>query len=301
MNSMINAALVLTIISPLLSTPSFADDKAIYGEDDRMELFSASPETARLADSVASFWKWNQVQLDPASGTLTLKTMALSEEYSLCPGERFRDQQEGSACTGFLVGEDLIMTAGHCLIDQECEDSQFVFGFAIAEAGGKAPTRIGRNDAYACKQIVSRFAGDEPGLDYALIQLERKVVGRKPLALNRERSIEKGDKVLVIGHPLGLPLKISKASVRDVSPEVYFITDLDTCSGNSGSPVINTATGLVEGILVRGDKDFKETPAGCKTMAVYPQNSGRGEDVTRISAIGSRIATPANENLPEKK
>ena len=95
---------------------------------------------------------------------------------------------------------------------------------------------------------------------------------------------------MVIGHPVGLPLKISAgASVRDASKVGYFVADLDTFGGNSGSPVFNTATKLIEGILVRGDDDFLASPAGCTTMATYAQTGGRGEDVTKISVLQSFI------------
>lgn len=289
MKRMANTVLTLAIMLPMLAAPSFAGGKAIYGEDDRIDLYDASPEEARLADSVVSFWKYNQYTAGPEG--ISLKTVEFADEFSLCPGERFREQQEGAFCSGFLVGEDLVLTAGHCIIDQECEGTNMVFGFAVREAGGKAPAAIGNNDVYSCKEIVSRTApaGLEPGLDYALVRLDRPVVGHKPLAVNRRQNIKEGAKVTVIGHPLGLPLKIGTGSVRDASPDIYFLTDLDTFVINSGSPVFNTATGLVEGILVRGDKDFRRTPDGCSTVVVFPQDGGAGEGVTRISAIGSLI------------
>ena len=195
----------------------------------------------------------------------------------------------------------MIMTAGHCVTDEtKCRSTKIVFGFALAKAGGTATTKMAQSEVYTCKKIVKRFIGGEPGSanpagqnlgpDYALIQLDRKVTGHTPLPVNRTDSIKKGDKLMVIGHPVGLPLKIAAgASVRDASKVGYFVADLDTFGGNSGSPVFNTATRLIEGILVRGDEDFLTSPAGCTTMATYAQTGGRGEDVTKISALQSFI------------
>ncbi len=289
MKRTLNAILTLAVTSAILSTQAFAGGKAIYGEDDRVELFSASPQTARLADSVVSLWKYNQAQIDPVSGTLSLQTQKSADEFNLCPGERFSEQQGGGYCTGVLVGDDLVLTAGHCLIEQECEGTKIVFGFAIRKAGGKAPVKMGAADVYSCKQVVSHFIGKDPAPEYTLLRLDRPVVGHKPLAINRNGSLKKGDKVMVLGHPLGLPLKIADGAVRDASPETHFVAGLDAFIGNSGAPVFNAATGLIEGILIFGEKDFRAAPAGCNTAAIYPQDGGGGELVTKISVVKSFI------------
>lgn len=89
---------------------------------------------------------------------------------------------------------------------------------------------------------------------------------------------------------MGLPLKIAGfATVRDFSKVGYFVADLDTFGGNSGSPVFSVKTKKIEGILVRGDEDFIDGPAGCTTMATYEQTGGRGEDVTKVSAFSAFV------------
>ncbi len=308
MKRTLKAALALSVISTIFSTISFAYDKSIYGNDDRVELFSAAPKIAALADSVVSFWNSARVQYDSASKTFSLKTVNFGDAYKLCPEEKFREQPMGAFCSGSLVGDDLVMTAGHCITNQaKCDDTKIVFGFALKDANGEATTKMEQDAVYTCKKIITRFLGSEPGSvnpdgqrlgpDYALIQLDRKVIGHKPLAVNRKQNLKKGAKMMVIGHPVGLPLKIAaSASVRDASPAGYFVADLDTFGGNSGSPVFNAATNLIEGILVRGDEDFQSTPAGCTTVAVYPQNGGRGEDVTKVSALESFIPTPGKKS-----
>jgi hypothetical protein len=166
-------------------------------------------------------------------------------------------------------------------------------------------------EVYTCGKIVKRFLAGDPGMnnpagqnlgpDFALIQLDRKVTGHKPLAINRTSSLKKGDGIFVIGHPVGLPLKVAGgATVRDFSKIGYFTSDLDTFGGNSGSPVFNARTNLIEGILVRGDEDFVDSPAGCTTMATYAQTGGRGEDVTKISAISASIPALGGQKAMEE-
>ncbi|MFA6433588.1 MAG: serine protease [Elusimicrobiales bacterium] len=281
-----NRILALTIALQAFSSPAFAGGKSVYGTDDREELFEASPMAARLADSVVSIWKSENVRYNPASGDFSLKTRKLAEEYHLCPGEKFGEQQEGAECSGALIGEDLVLTTGHCSTDA-CGEISIIFGFAYKRPGDDPAAGVPGKDVYSCKRLIARRTPQNTsGLDFALIQLDREVAGHKILARNRGAGPKKGDWVTLIGHPLGLPLKISPdGTIRDASPEGYFTTDLDSFYGNSGSPVFNTVTGLLEGILVRGGEDTAPASTGCNTLVAYPQNGGRGETVTMISAI----------------
>ena len=72
------------------------------------------------------------------------------------------------------------------------------------------------------------------------------------------------------------------ANIRKSVHRNFFVANLDTYAGNSGSPVFNTDTGLIEGILVRGEQDFVFTQAGCYLSNACPSDGCRGEDVTRV-------------------
>ena len=126
--------------------------------------------------------------------------MNFGERANLCPDEKFREQPIGAFCSGSLVGEDLVMTAGHCVKnDSDCADTRMVFGYAIKKEGEAAVTTLPSGEVYSCSKIVKRFLGGEPGsdnpegqhlgADFALIQLDRKVTGHKPLAINRGTSL----------------------------------------------------------------------------------------------------------------
>ena len=295
----LSAAAVLVL--PVLS---LAQGRSIYGADNRLVFYEASADMKVLSLSVVSFWK--SAKVVEYDGGYSLTTKPFGDALGLCPGEKFRDQFVGAFCSGSLVGEDLVITAGHCVKDETgCADTRLVFGFLVNSAGGTGPSTVAKSEVYKCAKIVKRFLGGEPGSanpagqalgpDYALIQLDRKVKGHKPLPINRG-ALAKGAKVFVIGHPVGLPLKVAgDASVRDASKKGYFVADLDTFGGNSGSPVFNASTKKIEGILVRGDTDFVKSPAGCTTMATYEQTGGRGEDVTKISELAAFIPKVAGE------
>jgi len=276
-----------------------AGTKSIYGSDDRKDYFQMPADMQALANSVVSMWKSASVTTG-ASG-VNLQTMNFGDRLNLCPDEKFREQPIGAFCSGSLVGEDLVLTAGHCVKSEaQCLDTKFVFGYGVMRDGAAAVTTVPAANVYGCSKVVKRFLAGEPGsdfpagqrlgADYALVQLDRKVTGRKPLAVNKGAALKKGDGIFVIGHPVGLPVKLAgSAKVRDFSKSGYFVADLDTFGGNSGSAVFNTKTKKIEGILVRGDEDFLDSPAGCTTMATYEQTGGRGEDVTKISEVAKLI------------
>ncbi|MDT8286857.1 MAG: serine protease, partial [Elusimicrobiales bacterium] len=205
-------------------------------------------------------------------------------------------------CSGALVGEDLVMTAGHCIKTQEdCANTMFVFGFRTG-ADGEAPSAVPAANVYSCKKIEKWALGREPqegvstaglGPDYALIRIDRKASGRTPLPVNRGAVPAAGAPLFVIGHPVGLPVKVAGgAAVRDPHQDGYFVANLDTYGGNSGSPVFNRETNLIEGILVRGETDFVYE-GSCRVSYRVGDEDGRGEDVTKVSELAGSI--PAAE------
>jgi hypothetical protein len=276
-----------------------SESKSIYGSDDRQDYFAADASMKALSDSVVSLWENKSVKVTGDKAALSVSNFGMAAK--LCPGERFAEQPIGAFCSGTLVGEDVVMTAGHCVLDEAaCANTKLVFGYALKKEGDY-PRSVPASDVYSCASIIKRdldtdtgllasiFNGG-PGPDFAIIKLDRKVAGRKPLAIHKKAKPANGDQLFVIGHPVGLPLKVAgSAKVRDASPKYFFKADLDTFGGNSGSAVFSARTNLIEGILVRGDTDFVTSPAGCRMASVVAQDGGRGEAVTKISVVEKYI------------
>ena len=268
-------------------TPAKA--KVVYGADDRRDLFEErSPVLRNLASSTVALV--NARDLSPLNnGDFEIQGSDFGASYGLCESERFYEQKATAYCSGFLVAPDIIMTAGHCMSTaDDCSDTKFIFDFAYF-APGVPPLVAQKDNVYGCQSIIHSEANGR-GADFALIQLDRPVIGRTPLALRSSGQIQDKDPLVVIGHPSGLPTKIADgASVRDSSPQGYFIANLDTYGGNSGSAVFNAQTFEVEGILVRGEADFEWTNDGCYVTKVCNDDECRGEDVTRISDAAARL------------
>ena len=148
--------------TPLASVPTGAlvntlrnQEKVIYGVDDRKDFFEFKydAKVRELANSVAALFSDTDV-VDNGDGTSTLRTRTLGEAQRLCRENGFQ-QPIGAFCSGFLVGADLIATAGHCANAGNVTTILFVFGFRMEDATTPV-TRIPNKDIYRGKLVVGR-------------------------------------------------------------------------------------------------------------------------------------------------
>lgn len=258
--------------------------ETIYEKDDRLDLYAvADSKIVEQSDSIVALFRAEDV-VDNGDGFSKLRTRIAKDAYNLCPVEPFINQPVGALCTGFLVAPDIIATAGHCLNQSDVHTIRFVFGFRMTNKD-TAQTTISSSEIYKGIKIIGHQL-DSNAADWTLVQLDRPVANHKPLKIRREDKIKDGTSLYVIGHPIGLPIKYAgKANVLDNSSKTYFTAGLDTYHGNSGSPVFNTETGEVEGILVRGGEDFVRA-GQCNVSFVCESGScGGGETCTRITEL----------------
>ena len=228
---------------------------------------------------------------DDVDGVRKLLGFNYAQTYGLCKDEKYADQNVGAFCSGFLIAPDLVATASHCIPDlKTCLETSFAFGYAVS-APGRLPTSLPSSEVYSCVEVL-RSQRNSNGPDFAILRLDHAVQNHAPLTLNTSGAIAAQTEVSVIGYPVGLPLKIaSGAQVRDASLPGYFVANLDTYGGNSGSAVINSKTHEVEGILVRGEKDFVWSEKdNCARSYRCKADECRGEDVTRIDEIVKSLA-----------
>lgn len=273
-------------------------ENVIYGQDGRQDVYQASEALKLLADSTVALVK--NTDLSEANGRVSIAGKSFASSYQLCSSERFREQNTSAFCSGSLVAPDTIITAGHCITSQsDCVGTSFVFGFAVRSAG-VLPSQVSSSEVYRCREIVSRVL-ENSGRDYAVIKLDRAVTNHAVLKVRQSGEASVGDPLLVIGHPVGLPTKITTGGkVRSIANSDYLVTNLDTYGGNSGSAVFNAQTLEIEGILVRGEQDFV-SQGGCNVSKVCTDDSCRGEDVTRISVLRQHIpqtSVPTQPNPP---
>ncbi|MFA6235710.1 MAG: serine protease [Bacteriovorax sp.] len=272
--------------SLIVSLNSYAGgvDKVVYGDDNRMDIFEANNQLhKKLATGTAAMIPNKLLE---EKGNIVSVTGSTLEADGICSDARFAKQQTSAMCSGFLVGSDLLLTAGHCIETMsDCENNSWVFDYSNNTAE-RANFEISKNDIYKCSKIVARSLDNRTSNDFALIQLDRQS-DRTPLTYRKQGKVGDNARLVVIGHPSGLPTKISDdANVRENKNKYYFQSNLDTFGGNSGSAVFDTATGMVEGILVRGERDYVlDSVSNCYRPKICKMDECRGEDVTRITNI----------------
>ncbi len=291
----------LALLSLLICSGAQAiEHGVIYGEDNRIELIKATLKQQSLARSTAIMVPKANIKHTKVNRKFWFDTSKAEFEdlmtfgqkvedvdgIALCEEERFKDQLSPGNCSGFLVADDILVTAGHCIMnDVQCKENEWVFDYKIDDEGKYS---LKSSDVYSCQKVLAWQNDFISGFDYSIIKLTKKVKGRSPLKFRESGKIEDNTGLMVIGYPYGVSAKVATgASVKYNVDENYFMADLDTLAGNSGSAVFNEKTGLVEGILVRGEDDFEydEDRECFKSKRCEKFEDCRGEDVVRISQI----------------
>ncbi len=270
--------------------------EVIYGKDDRIDFFDITdPHWLALAQSSVALFDHRKITVSEDGLSFNITADEYGKNYHLCPDEKFYKQPSSSFCSGFLIGPDIVVTAGHCIRNQyNCETVRLVFGYFYDDFND-SPLTLPSENLYECSELIHSETNGVSGSDYAIMKLDRPVKGFQPLQLRTSGRVDNNDELTVIGYPSGLPGKLAHGGiVRDNRNENYFVTTLDTYGGNSGSAVFNRSTRLIEGILVRGDTDFVyDQESQCRRSNVCQSTSCRGEDVVRIDRV-LRHLTPAD-------
>lgn len=298
----------LMILATLLVTShtAVAGVRVVYGQDDRKDMFQVyNALHLKLARSTAGM-----IRMDKFAKTrnaniydlINLKT--LERSANLCTSEKFGQQLLAPTCSGFLVGPDTLVTAGHCYNSFDtpanvCKNFAWAFNYEIDKNGINPAKGLSIDSIYLCKGVVA--AHTDGNYDFAVIKLDRKVVGREPLKFRTAGKVADQTPLVVIGHPNGLPKKVATGRLTFNSEPTRFSTTLDTFHGNSGAAVFDANTGLVEGILIMGKNDYRPSIPGnqksCKVVNLCDNNGvncaggvetgpvSRGEVVLRIDKI----------------
>lgn len=270
---------------------SLSEPKVVYGNDDRLDVYQETdPERRAWAASTCMLIYTSDLVYKDAS-TYTLRTAAYTVGgRPACPGEPFGNQPLVASwcCSGFMADNDIIVSAGHCISPTNYTNVAVVFGFEMQNATTPV-LEFDVSQIYTPVEVISRQ--NTSSYDYSVIRVDRPITVAEPLPIREEGEIAVGEPVGVIGFPSGLPKKIAFGNATRVTSNTapsFFKANLDTYGGNSGSPVFNAATGLVEGVLVRGNTDyiFEGT---CFRSNTLPDDTLDSEQVTKSTVFSKWI------------
>lgn len=263
----------------------------IYGEDNRRNLYEkAITDTGILnnAGRVACLVSAARLQLLP-NGNYKLIPNGQYTKYDgrdFCSDEKFYGEPVAAFCTGFAISKNTFATAGHCLTSENFANNIIVYGFSMKDS--ITPNLvIKKENVFKPVEIIKRTLDNQSKNDFCLLKVDRQIPAGLICGIRKSGKVPDNESLYVIGHPSGLPVKITEGGrvyKNDVAN--YFVTNLDTYGGNSGSPVFNAKTHIVEGILVRGATDYTWWDmGGCVRSNICPESIGtcNGEDVSRAS------------------
>jgi V8-like Glu-specific endopeptidase len=181
-----------------------------------------------------------------------------------------------------LVAADVIATAAHCIVGEPMTAFSYVFGYHMRDAA--TPERsINNTDIYQAREVLAWHL-DHVASDWALIRLDRPVVGHHIAPIQQAGTISKGQPVHAIGFPLGLPAKFAPGTVQSVNNPAL-VTSIPTYPGNSGSPVFNSTTHALEGIIFAGKEPKLVRQGACFV------SRASGSVATRVTAFGYALPT----------
>jgi hypothetical protein len=286
----------------------------IFGNDDRAE-YPDPGVTDRVrgwADAVGTFSHVSQLSSgNPGEGGLcSLQVGAYLYGYingqwlELCDDTRFKGDQAFGTATGFLVAPDLVITAGHVLpanaIGAGCDPTSgdpttFMFGWQNTDTGGPSQNRPCQ-DIYRCINVVDSDSSGNG--DWAIVRLDRPVRGRTPLIINYSGTAASGAPLTAIGYPDTLPLKIAAGGFVKSVASPWLSYSCDVFGNNSGSPLIDSTTGVVEGIhhgedMADAHYVQRNDPAGaCATPRVCSETTG----CDGVWSYGTLTRVPAATN-----
>ncbi|MCG2725048.1 MAG: serine protease [Elusimicrobia bacterium] len=235
----------------------------IYGDNTLRDYYLVDKPLQELADSVVAIVRKSSFIFDEKNNTYKpMDIKIIGESKNLKKNADFYKQKILSFCSGSLVSDNLILTAGHCISSDPSDfvyfkDVYIVFGWKQS-GKGKYNLSFTADQVYEVDDIVVRekqgdIKNKNTYQDYALVKLNRRVPNKTPLVLDRNGDfLVKGDKVFAISYPSGMSVKITDpndAEIYEIGKNI-FATDLDAFRGSSGAPVFDSYTRRIIGILV---------------------------------------------------
>lgn len=178
-------------------------------------------------------------------------------------------------CTGTLIGENLFITAAHC-VDGSTKGKFVAFNYQKA----KNSSELLPQKHFKIAEVIEDGLS---GLDYAVLKLDGQPGKEFGITKLNPKGAQNGDALTIIQHPKGQPKQIEAGLMEGLEGSYMTYDDIDTEPGSSGSGVLNK-DGEIVGIHTNG---------GCG----YGGGANRGVSMPQIYKASKILPTVYVQNL----
>ncbi len=312
-------------ISGLLSVYIYRDEnEPTWLIDDRADLkhseeillrhFKNQIDTAYNINKIKQNWgaiviiaSMDSLEFDSVKGLVKLTGKPLCEkklkdshgntmQYPICKSIRFSKSISANIQgTGFFIQPGTIATAYHLFEKKLGSPPYSSWRFILSY---EAPINYEDGCVYFPKEnvfmpiedkLIDYGSGSE---DWALVNVKSEYGRQKPLPfVSGCNTIEvvNNMQLYAMGHGQGLSKKyIFDGSIKGEDEDGFYLCNLDMFGGNSGSPIFDTDSHKVIGILSGGEWDYHLSDNEyCYEISTY--NSGDGEKKEKVQSIAPII------------
>ena len=293
---------------------------------------SASPAALKVINATALLVANDPslISFNSSTNTYSISTTAFTERngYPICSTSRFYGEEHISgnrARTAFMVGQDMMMTAAHGA-NFDAFHWKVVFRHSKVTGDSSDCTNftwqnIPASDVYSPVALVTNTYALSPTgrYDYAVIKLDRPVVGRRPLKIRRSGNARIGDTLISAGYPFRGEEKIDTDGImaylnyeggdQDNFHLQYPGNDipynLHGTDGSSGSPIYNVDDDVVEQVVAySSNMSWSWTEDNCVVAAQddeYKDTNGQVAHVQDQIPRGEVLVSPLDLVVHRKR
>src|SRR6478609_4009179 len=135
------------------------ESPVIYGQDGRRDVFDHPDASLRklALDSTPTMMRTADV-FTGNPGNISFNSHAYGDDHTiaLCPEHPLFWEPVVGACSGTLIDDDLVLTAGHCVTGNPlavpCAEQSWVFHFHKTPSG--IQTTVTSDDVFTCAEVM---------------------------------------------------------------------------------------------------------------------------------------------------